>query len=193
MSTLRRMTLAILLASAAIPRTAQQAAAGPLPVPAGVARDGARDFDFEIGSWSTRVRVLRNPLSGGTPDWAEYQGTSIVRPALGGRANLVELSVEGPAGRIEGVSLRLYNPQSHQWNINFASLRGGTLTPPVFGGFDGRGSGTFYGQDMLDGRAIFVRFVITQASAVEAHFEQAFSADGGASWEVNWIAVDRRS
>jgi hypothetical protein len=155
-------------------------------------RDGQHDFDWEIGTWTTNVRVLRNPLSGKAPEWAEYKGTSVIRPLLGGRANFVELSVGGPAGRIEGGSLRLYNPQSRQWSLNFASLRNGMLTAPVYGAFDGRGRGLFYGQDIIDGRAILVRFVITQVSEKEAHFEQAYSADGGVSWEDNWIAVDTR-
>lgn len=155
-------------------------------------RDGQHDFDFEIGTWATEVRVRRNPLSGAAAEWADYRGSSIVRQIADGRANLVELSVTGPAGRIEGVSFRLYNPQSRQWSLNFASFGNGLLTAPVYGGFDGRGRGTFYGQDMLDGRAILVRFVITQVARDEARFEQAYSADGGQSWEVNWIAVDRR-
>lgn len=155
-------------------------------------REGRHDFDWEIGTWTTNVRLLRNPLSGKPPDWAEYQGTSIVRSLLDGRANFVELSVAGPAGRIEGGSLRLYNPQARQWSLNYASLRNGLLTAPVYGGFDGRGRGVFYGQDMLDGRAILVRFVITQVSEKEARFVQAYSADGGATWEDNWIAVDTR-
>jgi hypothetical protein len=155
-------------------------------------RDGQPDFDWEIGTWTTNVRVLRNPLSGKPSEWAEYAGTSVVRPLLDGRANLVELSVAGPAGKIEGGSLRLYNPQARQWSLNFASLRNGMLTAPVYGGFDGRGRGVFTGQDMLDGRAILVRFVITIVSAKEARFVQAYSADGGASWEDNWIAVDTR-
>jgi hypothetical protein len=156
-------------------------------------RDGQRDFDWEIGSWSTHVRVLRNPLSGAAPNWAEFSGTSIVRPLLDGRSNIVELSLKGPNGQIEGVSLRLYNPQSRQWNLNYASLRGGILTAPLYGGFDGSGRGLFYGQDMLDGRAILVRFVVTSVSGDEARFEQAYSADGGVSWETNWIALDKRS
>lgn len=156
------------------------------------ARDGQKDFDWEIGSWTTNVRVLRNPLSGAAPDWAEFSGASDVRPLLGGRSNIVELSVKGAKGAIEGVALRLYNPQSRQWSLNYASLRGGALTPPVYGGFDGMGRGAFYGQDMLDGRAILVRFIITIVSPNEARFEQAYSADGGASWEINWVAVDTR-
>jgi hypothetical protein len=111
---------------------------------------------------------------------------------MGGRANFVELSAKGPSGMIEGGALRLYNPQARQWSLNFASLRNGLLTAPVFGAFDGSGRGVFIGQDQLEGRTILVRFVITRPSAREAHFEQSYSADGGATWEANWIAVDTR-
>lgn len=185
--------LSLLLAAAGpvLPIPALQAATAPVLPGAAALRSGERDFDFEIGTWATSVRVLRNPLSGKPPDWAEYKGSSVVRPLLGGRANFVELMVEGPAGRIEGGSLRLYNPKSRQWSLNFASLRDGMLTAPVYGSFDGRGRGLFYGQDMLDGRAILVRFIITQVSRTEARFEQAYSADGGVTWESNWLAVDR--
>jgi len=162
------------------------------PAIAAAVHDGTHDFDFEKGTWNTNVRVLRNPLSGAVPDWAEYQGTSVVRPLMDGRANVVELSVCGGRGRIEGMALRLYNPQAGQWSLNYASMGNGLLTAPVFGSFDGKGRGAFYGHDMLDGGAILVRFVITQISANEAHFEQAYSTDGGARWEVNWIAVDTR-
>lgn len=157
-----------------------------------VVRDGSRDFDFEIGTWATEVAVLRNPLSGQPPQWAEYKGESVVKPLLGGRANFVELDVAGPAGRIAGGSLRLYNPKAGQWSLNYASVGGGVLTAPVYGGFDGGRTGSFYGQDTVDGRVVLVRFVITVVSATEARFEQAYSADGGASWEVNWRAVDRK-
>lgn len=156
------------------------------------ARDGQRDFDWEIGTWTTKVRVLRNPLSGKPAEWAEYQGTSVVKPLMDGRWNMVELSVAGPAGKIEGGSLRLYNPQSRQWSLNFASLRDGMLTALVYGGFDQSGRGAFYGSDMLDGRTILVRFVITPKSSDEVLFEQAFSIDGGGTWETNWIATDTR-
>jgi hypothetical protein len=165
--------------------------AGPAMAQA-TTRDGQHDFDWEAGTWTTKVRVLRNPLSGKPPEWAEYQGTSVVRPLMDGRWNLVELSVSGPAGKIEGGSLRLYNPQSGQWSLNYAGLRNGMLTAPVFGGFDGRGHGTFIGQDNLDGRTILVRFVIDQKSNNEATFEQSYSADGGVSWETNWLAIDTR-
>jgi hypothetical protein len=181
------LSAAIAFALLSLPGSAQAQ-----PASAAVARDGQHDFDWELGSWTTRVRVLRNALSGQAPDWATYEGTSVVKPLMDGRANFVELSVKGAAGAIEGGALRLYNPQARQWSLNYASLRNGLLTAPVFGAFDSGGRGTFVGQDQLDGRTILVRFIITRPSANEARFEQSYSADGGATWETNWVAVDTR-
>ena len=153
-------------------------------------RDGQKDFDFEIGTWKTRLKRLQNPLSGSTT-WIEYEGTTVVRKVWDGRANLVELDVKGAAGRIEALSLRLYNPQSRQWSLNFASVNGGALSPPTVGGFkDGRGE--FYNQETFNGRAILVRFIISDITADSCRFEQAFSDDGGKTWETNWIANDTR-
>ena len=176
--------LVLALAVNAAP-TPQAAAAGDV-----VAGDGQHDFDWETGTWRTQLRRLARPLSG-SDEWVEYTGTSVVTPVVDGRANLVELRVEGPAGQIHGTSLRLYNPQARQCGLHYASARSGMLSRPQFGGFrDGRGE--FYGQEELDGRAILVRFVISDITADSARFEQAFSDDGGRTWETNWIAVDTR-
>jgi hypothetical protein len=175
--------LAMLQPAAALARAAPPAEA-PL-------RDGSRDFDWEIGSWTTDLRYLPEPLTGSNR-WTEYHGTSEAHGLMGGRANLVELSVEGAAGRIEGMSLRLYNPTARQWTLNFASVGSGTLTPPVTGAFDETGRGIFYGVDTAGGRTVLVRFVISDVTANSARFEQAFSDDGGMTWETNWIAVDTR-
>ena len=154
-------------------------------------RDGSHDFDFENGVWTTELRRLKSPLSGSTT-WIEYRGTTTVRPILGGRANLAELVVAGDGGRIEGAALRLYDPEARQWSLNYFNISDGKLTAPVVGEFsDGRG--VFFAQDTYRGRAIFVRFVITRVDSDTYRFEQAFSADGGAHWELNWIATDRRS
>jgi len=154
------------------------------------ARDGQHDFDFEIGTWKTHLRRLIHPLTGSTI-WAEYDGTTVVRKVWNGRANLVELEVGGPAGHIQGLSLRLYNPQSRQWSLNFANSNGGSLSTPTIGEFK-NGRGEFYDQETLDGRAIFVRFVISDITKNSCHFEQAFSDNGGKTWEVNWVATDTR-
>jgi hypothetical protein len=153
-------------------------------------RDGQHDFDFEIGTWKTHLKRLQHPLTGSTT-WVEYDGTSVVRKVWDGRANLLELQVDGPAGHIEALSLRLYNPQSRQWSLNFANSRGGTLSQPTIGEFK-NGRGEFYDQETLNDRAILVRFVISEITTDSCHFEQAFSDDGGKTWEVNWIATDTR-
>ena len=115
----------------------------------------------------------------------------MVRKIWNGRANLVELDIEGPSGRIEGLSLRLYNPESRQWSLNFANSSTGVLTQPTVGEFK-NGRGEFFSQETLNGRAIYVRFVISCSSHDVCRFEQAFSDDGGKTWEVNWIATDTR-
>ncbi len=155
------------------------------------ARDGQHDFDFELGTWKTHLRRLLHPLTGSTT-WVEYDGTTVVRKVWDGRANLVELVADGPAGHFEGLNLRLYNPQSHQWSLNFASSSGGTLSQPTIGEFK-NGRGEFFDQETLNGRAIFVRFVISDITPTSCRFEQSFSDDGGKTWEVNWIAVDTRA
>ena len=169
---------------------ANSAAAGTSPDARAAPRDGQHDFDFEIGTWRTHLRRLLHPLSG-SATWVEYDGTSVVRKVWDGRANLVELTADGPAGHFEGLSLRLYNPQARQWSLNFANVNSGTLTAPSIGEFkDGRGE--FYNQDTYNGRAIFVRFVITKITPDQYRFEQSFSDDGGKTWELNWVAIDTR-
>lgn len=171
---------------------AQQSPGAPRTSPQHVPtqRDGRHDFDFEMGTWKTHLKRRLRPLTGSTT-WVEYEGTTVVRKVWDGRANLVELEVNGPAGRIEGLSLRLYNPESRQWSLNFSNSAGGTLSEPVIGEFK-NGRGEFYGQESLNGRAIFVRFVISDITPNSCRFEQAFSDDGGKTWEVNWVATDTR-
>ena len=179
----------LMLAVLARPLPAQSGAATGAP-PVAERRDGQRDFDFEIGTWRTHLRRLLHPLTGSTA-WAEYEGTTVVRKVWDGRANLVELDVTGATGRIEGLSLRLYNPQSRQWSLNFATSRSGTLSTPSIGEFR-NGRGEFYSHETLHGRAVLVRFVISPITADSFRFEQAYSDDGGRTWEVNWVATDTR-
>jgi hypothetical protein len=164
---------------------AGNAAAQAVAQPAG----GAGDFDWEIGAWNTQVRV-RAPLSDEAA-WTEFRGTSIVHAFADGRSNLVDLNVANGERRIEGVSLRLYNPQTQQWSLHFASMRDGVLTAPVYGGFE-NGRGVFYGQDTVEGGVVLVRFVISDITANSARFVQSYSADGGQTWIDNWIAIDTR-
>jgi len=182
------------LAVAATAAQAQTVRDGPTPnnpparPPAAALRDGANDFDFLIGDWKAHVRRLPERLVGST-DWLEYEGTSVHRKLFGGPANLEEFKVESRDGKLKmhGQTLRLYNRQTRQWSIYLVDAAEGTLgTPPVIGDFRD-GVMELYDQEDWKGRAIFVRYHWFPLSPLACRMEQAFSADGGKSWETNWI------
>lgn len=159
----------------------------------GVARPhgGAHDFDFEFGSWSAHLSRLEHPLSG-SHTWVTYDGISVVHPMLAGRENIGELEVAGADGRIDGLTIRLYDRRAQQWHIYWGNADDPVIddTPQV-GGFS-NGRGVFYGDDTLRGKPILVRFVFSDIRPASFHFEQAFSADGGKTWETNWVATFKR-
>lgn len=150
-------------------------------------RDGSHDFDFLIGDWKAHVRRLPERLVGSNV-WVEYDGISNHHKLLDSNANFEEFDVRSKNGaRIKAQTLRLYNPESRQWSIYLVDLDKGTLElPPVIGGFSGN-RGEFYNQQLWKGRAILVRYMWLNESPRSARMEQAFSGDGGRSWEVNWI------
>jgi hypothetical protein len=155
---------------------------------AGSQRDGSHDFDFLIGDWKAHVRRLPDRLVGSNT-WIEYDGISNHKKILDSNANFEEFDVRNTEKnlRIKAQTLRLYNPQSHQWSIYLVDVDNGTLSlPPVVGQFDGN-RGEFYDQEDWKGRAILVRYVWLNISPKSARMEQSFSPDGGKSWEVNWI------
>jgi hypothetical protein len=150
--------------------------------------DGAHDFDFLIGDWKAHVRRLPDRLVGST-EWVEYDGISNHKKLFGSNANLEEFEVDRPQKHlhIKAQTLRLYNPVSRQWSIYLLDVDKGTLgLPPVVGEFVGP-RGEFYDQEDYKGRMILVRYVWLNISPHAARMEQAFSPDGGKSWEVNWI------
>jgi hypothetical protein len=188
----RRTAFALLAALAGAlfaPPLAGAQSAPPTPPPRPT-RDGQHDFDFELGSWKIHLAQLLHPLTGSTT-WVQFDGTSVTRKVWDGRSQLEEFEVDRPSGHIEGLTLRLYNPESHQWSLNWATSRTGTLAVPTIGEFkDGRGE--FYDHEAIDGRMILVRFVWSRITPTSAHFEQSFSDDGGKTWEVNWITDQTR-
>jgi hypothetical protein len=153
-------------------------------------RDGQHDFDFEMGTWKIHLSRLAHPLTGSN-SWIEFDGTSVTRRVWNGRSNLEEFEADSPSGHIEGLTLRLYNPQSHQWSLYWANGKDATLGQPMTGAFK-NGRGEFFDQEPWNGKAIFVRYVWSQITETSAHFEQSFSEDGGKTWEVNWITDQTR-
>jgi hypothetical protein len=152
-------------------------------------RDGQHDFDPLLGSWKFHLKRRLNPLTGSNA-WVEFEGTGVCRKIYDG-ASIDEVSLDGPNGHIEGLTLRVYNPQSHQWRLYWANQKVGVLDPPQVGQFKG-GHGQFFAQDTINGKTILIRFDWTNLTTNSPHFEQAFSDDGGTTWEVNWITDQTR-
>ena len=157
----------------------------PVAAAAPASPDPARDFDFNLGTWHTHIRRLLRPLSHSN-DWVQYDGTVSVRKALGGAANVEEIVANGP-GHLEFLNVRLYNEKSRQWSLNGASSADGTLGTPMYGGF-ANGRGVFYDQEPFNGRVILERQTFFDITASSYAFEQAFSDDGGKTWEPNFVA-----
>jgi hypothetical protein len=154
-------------------------------------RDGQHDFDFALGNWRAHLKRLEHPLTG-SKTWVEFDGTFVARKVWDGRAMIEEVELDSPGGHMEGMTLRLYNPQTHQWSIYWANSKNGAMdTSPQVGQFK-NGRGEFYGTDTLNGKLIYVRFVWTNTNTNTPHFEQSYSDDGGKTWEVNWMTDQTR-
>ena len=153
-------------------------------------RDGQHDFDPLIGSWKYHLKRRLHPLTGSTT-WVEFDGTGACFRVWNGGSQLDTIEVDGPTGHIEGLTLRVYNPQSHQWRLYWANRKIGILDPPQVGEFK-NGRGEFFAQDTINGKTILIRFVWTNLTTDSPHFEQSFSDDGGKTWEVNWITDQTR-
>jgi hypothetical protein len=147
--------------------------------------DGRNDFDFLIGTWKVHHRSLKARLKGST-EWSEFEGEMICRKILNGLGNLDENLLHWNTGTVQAVTLRLFNPTSREWSIYWSTDRTGTLDAPMIGGFKD-GIGEFYSQEVFEDRHIYNRFIWSKITATSCQWEQAFSVDGGKTWETNWI------
>jgi hypothetical protein len=179
MNSFRCVTVCLLLCTFAASATGAQ--------PIAAARDGQHDFDFHFGSWKTHISSLRHTASG-TPYWVTMDGTVIVRKIWDGRANLEEVKADGEGAHFEGTALFLYDPKAHQWSINSARSADGAISPPPTVGQFKDGRGEFFDQELQNGKSVLVRMVWSNITPDSHRFEQAFSSDGGRTWETNFTA-----
>ena len=153
--------------------------------------DGRRDFEFFYGAWNTRNRRLVRRLENCT-EWEEFDAVAACQPILGGIGNIDSMSAIFPDGTpFEGGSYRLFNPKTGLWSIYWADDRSCELFPPVLGRFVD-GVGEFHGEDTHNGIPVKVVFHWTEITSTSAHWQQAFSADDGATWETNWHSYHTR-
>jgi len=143
-----------------------------------------RDWEWLVGRWAVRHHRLKSRLTGST-EWEDFDGTCVMSPTLGGLGNVDDNVLEIPSGTYRAVGIRAYDPATNRWAIWWLDARRPTtIEPPVYGGFV---NGVFTGDDTLRGQPIKVRFRWSEITSSSARWEQAFSADGGRNWEVNWV------
>jgi hypothetical protein len=152
---------------------------------------GVHDFDFYMGKWRVHHRRLKERLAG-SDEWQRFEGTSEAWQLLGGAGNVDDNILELPAGTYRAVSLRSYDPEPGTWSIWWLDGRNpGQFDPPVVGRFKD-GVGTFQCDDTFTGKPIIVRFLWSNITETTCRWEQAFSPDGGKTWEINWIMESTR-
>ncbi|HKA88206.1 MAG TPA: hypothetical protein VKE22_11085 [Haliangiales bacterium] len=153
---------------------------------------GPRDFDALVGAWKTHHRRLKERLAG-SHEWVEFGGTFELRLLMGGFANVDDSVFDAPGGAYRGVGLSAYDAKTGEWAQWGLDGRNpfGELDPPIKGRFE-NGVGTFYADDTLRGKKIRVRVTWSNITPTSAHWEQAFSPDGGKTWETNWITDFQR-
>ena len=152
---------------------------------------GLHAWDWLIGEWKVRHRRLKARLAGST-DWEEFDGTSTTWLSLGGLGTLDDNLLEFPGGSYRAIGVRAFDPKTRRWAVWGLDSRNPTvIQPPVFGSFE-NGIGTFLGDDTLNGKPITIRFLWSKITRKSAHWEQAFSPDGGTTWELNWTMEFRR-
>lgn len=146
----------------------------------------ARDWQWLVGNWDVQHRRLKERLANNN-EWEEFPGKSALWLTLSGLGTIDDNLLHLPSGSYRALGIRAFDPQTRQWFIWWLDGRNaGKIDPPVVGSFSGD-KGTFVGRDTLRGKPITVRFRWHDIHSAQPHWEQAFSADGGATWEVNWV------
>jgi len=153
--------------------------------------DGRNDFDFLTGNWKVHHKLLKGRLKGST-EWDEFEGTCVDKKILNGLGNFDEVVMHTKTGTFNAVAMRLFDINSHEWSIYWAAGTSGMLDVPMIGGFKDS-VGEFYAQEVFEGRHIYSRFIWSKITATSCQWEQAFSEDGGKTWEMNWIMEHKRA
>ena len=144
------------------------------------------DFDFLVGRWHVHHLRLKERLAG-NQQWDEFEGSSVLMKTMGGFGTFDDNVIELPGGAYRAMTVRVFDPKDRKWSIWWFDARTpqAAIDPPLRGGFKD-GVGTFYSDDTFKGKSIRVRFIWSQITPTSAHWEQAFSPDGGKTWETNW-------
>ena len=192
MNTLRYAFAFLCFVGLAAPRPASASQDAPKPATQPSDLSGLHAFDLRNGHWLVHHRRLKERLMG-SHEWIEFDGSQNEWPLMNGYSNVDENTFKMPGGEFKGVTLRAYDSRTGEWSIWWLDGREpGQVDTPVKGRFE-NGVGIFYSDDTLRGKPVRVRFAWSNITAEGAHWEQAFSADGGKTWETNWTSDFRKA
>jgi hypothetical protein len=150
------------------------------------ATSSKNDFDYLVGSWNIRNRTLKAPLTG-SDEWNEFDATQELRPILLGLGNFDIFHTTFDGKPFEGLTVRLFNPETRLWTIYWADSNAMKLDDGKVGSFDGD-EGDFYGREVVNGDDVIVRFHWDKRNSRAPIYSRAFSADAGRTWEWNWYS-----
>jgi hypothetical protein len=145
-----------------------------------------RDFDYLVGKWNIRNRTLKEQLVG-SDEWEEFDATQEFRLVLLGLGNVDTFHTTFDGKPFEGLTVRLFDPQTRLWTIYWADSNAMTLDGGKIGSFDGD-EGEFFGREVVAGKDVLVKFRWDKRNVEAPIYSRAFSADAGQTWEWNWYS-----
>ncbi|MGZ3602184.1 MAG: DUF1579 domain-containing protein [Ktedonobacterales bacterium] len=150
---------------------------------------GSNDFDFLQGAWTNHNRRRTEALY---PEregvWQEFTATHMGEKLVDGKVIIEHFEGTLPDGEVrKAITIRTFDPETQQWSIVWLDNRNPADFRPLVGKFED-GVGYFY-QAIASpsGQPIRVRFIWDQITEHTARWQQAFSFDGGKTWDTNWI------
>ena len=183
---MQRLLSALVAASFAVATTAHATQDTPKAPEGAPNLSGLHDFDFLEGNWRVHHRRLKDRLAG-SEEWVSFEGTCSMRKLMDGYGNVDDNVLDMPGHPYRGVGLRSYDAKTGTWAIWWLDSRmpHTPIDPPVKGRFE-NGVGNFYADDTLRGKPVRVRYTWSNITPNSAQWEQAYSPDGGKTWEMNW-------
>jgi len=169
-----------------------------VPVPATIDHEkGRSDFDFLVGDWQTVQTRSTKPLIDDAP-WETFNATIHMEKLPGNMGNIDSMVAPEWRPNWVGVAIRIFNGETGLWSIYWLAGKTagidsatGQLMVPVVGKFDNN-VGIFESEEVIEGKALRVRYTWTKVDVDHVKWQQGFSFDGGKTWKVNWRMTGTR-
>lgn len=158
---------------------------------------GRSDFDFLVGDWQTVQTRSTKPLIDDAP-WETFNATIHMEKLPGNMGNMDSMVAPEWRPNWVGVAIRIFNGETGLWSIYWLAGKTagidsttGQLMVPVVGKFE-NDVGIFESEEVIEGKALRVRYTWTKVDADHVKWQQGFSFDNGKTWKVNWRMTGTR-